>query len=384
MRFSHLVTALGPLAAFNLCGGEPAARQAAAPEEVLRQTWAAYLERFVTADGRVVDPKAGDGTTSEGQAYAMLRAVWLNDRAALDRTHSWAVRNLNRGIRPDHLWAWKWGEASDGTWGVLDPAFAADADLDAALALLLAAKVWNEPSYLDQARAVLADLWEHGTVVAGGRRFLLAGDTLCEGDDCRLNPSYYAPYAFRLFARYDASHEWSELVDTSYFLLETNSGLTATGLPSDWILLDRTSGSLRLGNDSQYSYDAFRTHWRVALDSALFEDERAHAYLERSLTWLVNLFRKEGTLPASISSRGESLADYESLEMLATLMPAVKDVAPDAAEAMAERLEASLADGLWGDRESYYVQNWAWFGTALYSRILTPFEGVRETARAAR
>ncbi len=379
MMISRVLAALGSLAAFSLCGGEPRSRQEATPDDVLRQTWTAYLRRFVAADGRVVDPKAGDITTSEGQAYAMLRAVWLNDRAVFDLSHDWAVRNLNFGIRTDHLWAWKWGQAADGTWGVLDGAFATDADVDAALALLLASKIWNEPSYLEQARAILADLWEEGTVVAGGRRFLLAGDTLCEGDDCRLNPSYYAPYAYRLFAEHDTSRDWSELVDTTYFLLEINSGLTETGLPSDWLLLDGASGALRLGSeqDSRYSYDAFRTHWRVALDSVLFDEPRARAYLQRSLAWLAERFRKEGTLPASISIRGEPLAEYESLEMLAGVMPAMKGVAPDVGQAMNERLERSLAEGLWGDRESYYLQNWAWFGTALYWRVLTPFGELR-------
>ena len=138
-------------------GAAGAAVERRAPRDL-----AAYVSRFVQADGRVVDPKAGGITTSEGQAYAMLRAVWMEDRPLFDRALTWATDHLNRGVRPDHLWAWKW----DGR--VVDVAFASDADQDAALALLMAARTWGDDGYLRRARSVLADLWDKGTLVAGG------------------------------------------------------------------------------------------------------------------------------------------------------------------------------------------------------------------------
>src|SRR2546427_5131820 len=42
-------------------------------------------------------------STSEGQAYAMLRAVWVQDREVFDKCHLWARNNLNSGCRSDHL-----------------------------------------------------------------------------------------------------------------------------------------------------------------------------------------------------------------------------------------------------------------------------------------
>jgi len=44
---------------------------------------------------------------------------------------------------------------------------------------------------------------------------------------------------------------------------------------------------------------------------------------------------------------------------------------------MNRKVQAAHSGGFWGDRESYYLQNWAWFGTALYERYLTPLEAVR-------
>jgi endoglucanase len=357
------------------CGAGDGTGTAQSPtsDDVLRQSWMAYVSRFVQPDGRVVDPKAGGLTTSEGQAYTMLRAVWMEDRTIFDRTLTWATDHLNRGVRRDSLWAWKW----DGR--VVDAAFASDADQDAALALLMAARTWGDDTYRQRARAVLADLWDKGTLVAGGRRFLLGGDSLCQRRTCRLNPSYFAPYAYRFFARDDPSRDWGQLVDTTYFLLDRNAALTSTRLPSDWLLLDTATGTLSLGSDkdSQYSYDAFRAHWRVRLDGVLFGEERARAYLAGSLAWLAERYRQDGRLPAIISKDGQAGADYEALEMLAGVMSALQEPAAAVADAMNARLQGTLSEGLWADRESYYLQNWAWFGTALHRRALAPFERLK-------
>lgn len=346
---------------------------------MLEESWKTYVARFIQADGRVIDPKAGEISTSEGQAYAMLRAVWMRDRPTFERAFSWAQNNLNHGVRDDHLWAWKWGKGKDGPWRVLDKAFASDADEDAALALVLGSEKWKEPSYLAEARSHLADLFDRGTIVVGGKRFLLSGDTLCDPTTCRLNPSYYAPYAYRIFARLDPERDWGSLVDTTYFLLEEASAKTATGLPPDWLLLDKETGALKLGSetDSRYSYDAFRVHWRVALDEALFHEPRATAYLSRSLSWLETRLLRDSKVPAVISKDGTGVAEYESLEMLAAIMPALRKDSVAAARAIQGKLKKNFHNGLWGDQTSYYVQNWAWFGTVLYEGDLTPFDAVK-------
>jgi endo-1,4-beta-D-glucanase Y len=347
--------------------------------ELLQTTWTAYVRGFIREDGRVVDARGGGITTSEGQAYAMLRSVWMEDRGVFDRTLGWALNNLNRGVRSDALWAWKWGPAGNGSLQVLDPAFASDADQDAVLALIMATRTWNDDGYLRQARAMLTDLWDHGTVVVKRRRFLLGGDRLCQRSICRLNPSYYAPYAYRVFAHEDPGHDWSALVETAYSLLSNNSALTATRLPSDWVLLDLASGRIGAGSDGdqRYSYDALRVPWRVELDAVLYKEARARAFLRESLAWPAEQFRREQRLSAVISSGGQPRADYEALEMLAAMIPALRDIAPDVAAVMDARLQGSLRDGFWGDRDRYYLQNWAWFGTALDRGDLTPFERVR-------
>ncbi len=362
------------------CRAQPtAASRAADPPPVLQASWKTYCGRFIQADGRVIDRKADDVSTSEGQSYAMLRAVWIGDETTFEKAYAWGRDNLNSNIRSDHLWAWQWGKAKDGHWKVLDKAFATDADQDVALALILGYKQWHRDQYLHDARAIVQDLWNSATIEIGGKRYLLGGDKLCKEGSCRMNPSYYAPYAYRIFACFDRAHNWASLIDNSYFVLNTASGLTQTGLPPDWFQLDTSNGQMKLrqGKDSAFSYDAFRVYWRVAMDWELFHDERAQSYLQRSLPPLVQRWRQQGTIPATIAADGKPLAEYEALEMIAAVMPAVAAVDPSVGRAMAQHVQSKYAAGLWGDQQSYYLQNWAWFGTALYDDYLGPFRLVQ-------
>ena len=266
------------------------------------------------------------------------------------------------------------GRGNGGTRQVLDRAFASDADQDAALALLMAYRIWGDERYLKDARATLADLWTLGTIEVGGTRYLLAGDSLCQGQTCRMNPSYAAPYAYRIFAIFDRERDWTRLVDSAYALLENVSRLTDTRLPPDWVLLDAATGTFRLSNqkDSSFSYDAFRVYWRVAMDRELFRDGRADQYLKQTLPWLTARWKQTGTLPTVIASTGKPLATYESPEMLAALMPAWRAYEPELADAIHKKLQAKYERGMWVDETSYYLQNWVWFGTALYEGYLAP------------
>ena len=159
----------------------------------------------------------------------------------------------------------------------------------------------------------------------------------------------------------------------------TQAGLTGTHLPPDWIALDTTTGRLALpgGKDSAFSYDAMRVYWRVAMDRELFAEPRADEYLKRTLPWLIARWERSGTIPAVIPPSGDDPVDYEAPEMLAALLPALRTVRPDIAAAIERRLQSLYNRGVWADhagaRDSYYLQNWAWFGTALYHRQLAPF-----------
>lgn len=359
--------------------------QSTSTAEILQQSWAAYRQRFIQADGRVIDWERNARTVSEGQAYAMLRAVFVNDPDTFALTLKWAEDNL-RQVTPSNgetdgesvssLWAWQWGQNSQGEWGVLDPNFASDADLDAITALIFASRRWNRPDYLELARIKLKDLWTLSTVTAspGGKRpqrYFLPGPVTAfqpQPNQIYLNPSYLAPYAFRLFAQVDRERDWQSLIDSSYQVLQDSTRLSQVGLPSDWVALDLETGqfqsppvSARLR--STYSFDAYRVWWRVALDAVWFKEPRAEAFLEEHLADLQKRWQTNQSIPARINLRGAATARYEATSQYAMLYPAFQLVAPSIAEEIRQqKLLTTYNNGIWDNDSAYYVQNLAWLG----------------------
>lgn len=55
------------------------------PYTLLQSSWERYKVQFLSNDGRIVDHSSKGVTTSEGQSYALLRSVWLDDRETFDK-----------------------------------------------------------------------------------------------------------------------------------------------------------------------------------------------------------------------------------------------------------------------------------------------------------
>lgn len=214
-----------------------------------------FLERYVEDDGRVVRHDQGGDTVSEGQAYAMLLAVAEGDGERFARVWEWTREHLRR---PDGLLSWHW---ADGR--VTDRQAAADADLDAARALLLAAKRFDEPRYAAEGRALGRAVSEHETA----NSVLVAGPWT---EDV-VNPSYWSPRAFAAIERVDLNPSTRRLTDQ----------LTADGLPPDWARVE-PEGAVPTGppsgGDAVYSYDAVRLPIRLA-ESCQPEDRALAARL---------------------------------------------------------------------------------------------------------
>lgn len=362
--------------------------QIPAPDDpILANTWESYKERFVE-DGRVVDPKADGLTTSEGQSYALLRAVYMNDQETFEKIWGWTKENL-QVVRGDGLFAWKYGEKTDGTLGVTDESAATDADTDAALALLFAAQQWNESEYEEEALKILDDVWEKETVVVGSslvgeKRVVVAGDW-ARGDEEYskpvINPSYFSPYAYKIFAEADPGHPWDNLVDSSYEILESvgkspDLGGEAGFIP-DWVSLDPDTveplpTDIPGTSSGEFSFDASRIPWRITLDYLWFYDDRALRTLE-GLSFPRQELEREGRLFAAYDSEGSPTVDYEAVATYAGVLPGLLfggDQSSIAHQVFAEKLLGDYTDGAegayWGeDPNDYYNQNMAWFATAV-------------------
>jgi len=199
---------------------------AAAPAEDLRERWVAYKREYVSPDGRAIDFRNGSMTSSEGQAYGLVRALWMDDREAFDVMLRWTLDNLQGGD-PGALPAWKWG-AHEGRWEVLDAQPAADADQFMIWALLGAAKRWKEPRYSEQAARMLARFWEVEVEEVAGAPVVLPGPWSRGSSVIQLNPSYFLPFIWRDFAVFDPAHPWQAVIDRAYVLLATCRGTLAS------------------------------------------------------------------------------------------------------------------------------------------------------------
>jgi endoglucanase len=343
--------------------------------ELLRRSWEGYRARFVAADGRVVRPEHGGDTVSEGQAYTLLRAAWMDDQPTFDRVWRWTRTHLTRTDREGGvLLAWRWS-AEDGGH-VIDWNAATDADADVALALLMAADRWPAPSdaglpgYAGSARAILKDLADHALATDDRQLlFLLPGswaDQRAQGRGLVLNPSYLAPASYRLFYQATADERWLSLASSAYDVLDTvcSSPVASAGAVPDWVRWwSADHWSPEGAADGRSSWDAVRVPWRVASDLIWFNEARARRFLSRCLEPFVRQHLEAGQgLAVERSLTGAVLGADD--HPLANAMFAFALSEPRARDRLLARLEGQLiagSDGLFfGDADHYYVNSLAY------------------------
>jgi len=223
-----------------------------------KQLIEAYLnwkKTFVVTEGgsmRVKSPEIDNGATvSEGIAYGMLIAVFMNDQPLFDGL--WAYWKAH-GSGGTLLMDWKIPPGNNGS--------AADSDVDAAFALIQASKQWGG-SYLNDAKTMLGQI--AGAEIESGTNALKPGNQF--GGATLTNPSYFAPAYYRLFATVDTANatKWNGVLASTYEYLNKIEG--SNGLVPAWC--SNSCGSRGGGSytdNDKYQYDSHRTPWRMALD----------------------------------------------------------------------------------------------------------------------
>lgn len=349
---------------------------------LLDSIWEKYKLGYINQDGRVIDRTDNDVTTSEGQSYAMLRSVWSDDKATFDHVWKWTKENLGRS--QDALFGWRWGKRTDQTYGFMEnggESSAADADSDIALALVFASRRWHENTYMDEAKKIIEDIWKHETETVKGKRYLIPGRWAKSNTEIILNPSYFSPYSWKIFADIDKDNNWLSLIEPAYEVL-LESGTTTldnkvgVGLPPDWVSLRRDTNQLtapvQTELTSNYSYDAMRIPWRIALDYLWFDDKKAYEYL-MSLSKLTELYESQKQLTAVYDHEGNPITDYESPSMYASSLAYFFIMEPAIAQEMYENKILTLYNTDTNELNqalTYYDQNWLWFSIALYNKEL--------------
>lgn len=229
-------------------------------------TWEKFATNYIEDEGRVVEDRAQDRTTSEGQAYALFFALVANDRRRFNTLLDWTNKHLSNGFLGEQLPAWLWGRTVDGEWGILDLNSASDADLWLAYSLLEASRLWDEPGYHDIAIGLLHQTRSKslrrskniGYILLPAPEGFQVGDSLLKNRLWRLNPSYVPPFLFARLQQADPSGPWSEVaLNHSKLVIDSNKN----GLVPDWLGYAHDSGSVE-DPDTGWtgSYDAIRLY----------------------------------------------------------------------------------------------------------------------------
>jgi len=351
------------------------------PRKILNRSWETYKKVFLKNGEQSVDPNQNFITTSEGQSYIMLRAVWMDDKDGFTKTWDWTRKNLTN---QNGVFSWKWGRDNNSTEKVLDAGSATDADTDIALSLLFAYKRWGDKTYLDSAKNLLSSIWDTEVRLYRGKYYILPGNWAMGNNALTINPSYLSPYAYRIFAEVDSSHPWGDIVDTSYEALKgcMTAPLFANdipvNLPPNWCEID-VNGNYGAAKEpglgsTEYSYDAIRSMWRLALDYKWNGEPRAKELLDLSGSFLLGKLNSEGKIIVGYTHDGRNWEQYESvlgysmsLANFSITSPIVADIIykDKVLNKFYEDFENSQS--YWEDPNNYYLQNWAWFGTALHT-----------------
>jgi len=328
---------------------------------LIPSAWEGYQRQFIDADGRVIRPSNQDDTVSEGQAYAMLMAVALDDQKTFDRVFNWSGQHLSRTEQfGDHLLAWHWEVGQ----GVTDWNSAADAEVDMALALLLAHARWQNEQYRIDALSLLRDILELETEAIGGERYLLPGNWRLETDAWPLNPSYFSPAHFRLFYAVTGDERWNELLRSTYAFLH-RLPLQATipvraGLVPDWIGID-AEGNLKIaeGFSQHVTWDAVRMPWRVALDVLWREDDCDLGYVRNIADfWEQEWGQRAGQFFLEYRLDGGALKAEEQVSAYAMALPALQSVhSPLTSDVMRKVQTFFHEDGQFFQHAQDYYQN---------------------------
>jgi endo-1,4-beta-D-glucanase Y len=232
---------------------------------------------------RVIYPEnQGADTRSEGIGYGMVISAYMGDKPTFDGLLAYWQRFDN-----NNLMNWRTFGCGDGS----ENGSASDADVDAALGLIVAEIQWG--GYAALANTLIGSIRQVEILACNGRDLLDPGSDGAFGSCGCLNPSYFAPAYYQAFAEYNGANAalWTKAVGDSYATFG-NIQNGQTGLVPAWSSANAAQAQgcnfqvAGGGNANEYQSDAARVPWRVATDLVWSGSQNARAFLTPMLGWL--------------------------------------------------------------------------------------------------
>lgn len=338
-------------------------------EHAAREAGDRFLDDYLDADGRVVRRDEGGDVVSEGQAYGMLIAAALGDEPRFRLIWNWTRSHLRR---PDGLLSWRWADGE-----VRDANSAADADLDAARSLIVAAERFQAPDLHrdgeELGEAILAgetapvgasapppaDVVPAGRWVVGAGLMTVAGNW-ASAPPHAVDPGYFSPRAARALLHASADVRWADIGRTERVLSWQLVG--AGTLPPDWASVDVFGHAVPAGSPTgggvQFGLDAARLPIRFA-ESCDREDRALAASLRPLLSGADDI-------PAVRNLDGSAAAQWQ--HPLTLVAGAAADHAAGDEDAAAGRLDRAAA--LQQRYPTYFGAAWVALGRIMLDTTL--------------
>ena len=229
--------------------------------------------------GWIYSPDGTGSTVSEGIAYGMLIFVYMSDaqndyKSQFDKLYGTWKSNASNGGGMN----WRVGEGSQG-------GTASDADFDAALALVMAAKQWGDDSYMQAATSLIS--WIASNDIKNGSQ-VKPGNQWDDG----FNPSYGALASFELFKAVDPSGPWGNVLTTTASDMSQCQN-SKTGLVTDWCdwnshqpMINQAAAVGDGKTMAAFFDDAARTPWRTAWAYYWYGNNDAKKFNQKIVNWL--------------------------------------------------------------------------------------------------
>lgn len=318
---------------------------------------------------------------SEGHGYGMLATVIMADAdpdAHTDFNALYYFYKAHTSSNNPALMSWQQlssnGKIVDNTADGDDSA--TDGDLDIALSLLMAHRTWSSNgsiNYKAEAEKILAAIMS--SEVHPSEWILKLGDWVSSSDSTYGKGTRSSDFMLghlKTFARLDTarSTSWQKVHDKTVSIVNwqfTNGGSKNTGLMPDFFKKS-SSGSytptkgvyLESSHDGDYSWNACRTPWRLAMSYLLEGDGSVKSTLDRFNTWIVS---KTGGTPSKVKAgyyvangtNGNAYASYNELAF----------TAPLAVSAMMSPSQQGWLNALWKHMVSTPIDQGEYFGNTL-------------------
>jgi endoglucanase len=225
-----------------------------------------------------------------------------------------------------------------------------------------------------------------GMVATGiGGRNLPPSPLMGEGRDGGKKPLFPLPLTPSHQGRGNIPPEavWNVLHQSTYKLLGQLSqglgGQPGVGLFPDWCRVDAAGRVTPApGKDPRFGWEAVRLPFRVALDGLWFGEPRAARLLkDRFLPFFKSQWQTHGRLSAVYNFDGSPAVDYESPVLYAGVLAGAlatddQDFAREMAKKIISFYHEDRDQAYFEAPDHYYANNWAWLGLALYAGWVEP------------